>query len=175
MIEWYLIKYLKAPSSDRAPTAPSSDQVPKAQSSDHVPKAPSPDHVPKAPSPDHVPKAPSPDQEPTAPSCDEVPTAPPSAKVPPSVHAAKIFMCHHCSQTCSSMFKLKRHIKNKHGLEYTSTQSGKCLCLGCDFQCHRILELCKHLACNNNVLFKTDNVRFKNYAGKFIRLKKVFE
>ena len=164
----------KAPSPDRAPKAPSSDEVPTAPSPDQVNTAPSFDKVPKAPSPDEVPKAQSPDRAPKAPSCDEVPTAPPSAKVPPSVHAAKTFMCHHCSQTCSSMFKLKRHIKNKHGLEHTSTQSGKCLCLGCDFQCHCILDLRKHLACNN-VLFKTDNVRFKNYAGKFIRLKKVFE
>ena len=54
------------------------------------------------------------------------------------------FQCPYCNLTSSVKSNLRRHIRRKHGdqMNNPSTQEcGKCLCLRCQFKCHRISDL----------------------------------
>ncbi len=42
----------------------------------------------------------------------------------------------------------------------------KCECNSCDFKCHKIGDLRKHLYENHNVMFKYESVTLNNMTGK---------
>ena len=44
--------------------------------------------------------------------------------------------------------------------------SGKCMCKRCNFKCHKIGDLRKHLSRNHNVVFEYETVNLSNMTGK---------
>ena len=79
------------------------------------------------------------------------------------------FQCPYCNLTTSVKSNLRRHIRRKHRnqMHDPSTQGcGKCLCLQCQFKCHRISDLRQHLCKTHEVVFKTETRTFSTFAAK---------
>ena len=61
---------------------------------------------------------------------------------------------------------MRRHISKKHSQEVLSSVStGNCICFECDFRCHRIVELRKHLVTSHNFVAECETLNFNNFEG----------
>ena len=86
----------------------------------------------------------------------------------PKSKKKKRIPCSVCSSSFSGTFSLKRHMQSQHPgkLVEEIKVSGKCECNSCDFKCHKIGDLRKHLYENHNVMLKYESVTLNNMIGK---------
>ena len=72
-----------------------------------------------------------------------------------------------CKSTFTRRSDLKRHILKFHGSEnIMAVQTGKCLCIQCGQQFHRVIDFRNHLTTNHDMEFRTETLDFDNKAGK---------
>jgi hypothetical protein len=88
-----------------------------------------------------------------------------------SEHYGRLYeQCPHCSQTCTKLFNLRRHIARVHKnvenkKNETTPPTGRCVCLNCEFKCHKIKGLRNHLQKAHGVEFNTRTTNFNTNTG----------
>ncbi len=82
------------------------------------------------------------------------------------------FKCPVCPQTCAKKTNLICHINRKHKDKMDITnqmQRGKCLCLECNRNFRRIVDLRQHLSLEHSFIFRTECLHFSNREGRYLQ------